>query len=68
MDAENLREARERRDQHEKPETPAEGTETPAADDTEAGDHAEDGHDPDRQAEQQVAVMGEGVAERTDPV
>ena len=54
--------------EQEEPEPLAVRTDSTARDQQDAGEQADDRHDPDRQAEEEVAVVREPVAQRADPV
>ena len=66
--AEDLQEAGDGREEGGEPDLAAAGAHSAPAHEAERGDDADERHNPDREAEDEIAVVGEAVAERADPV
>ena len=66
--ADRLDERRHRRDEHAEPQLAAPRAHAPSVYEAESRHHADDGEYPHGEAEEEVAVVGEVVAERTYPV
>ena len=65
---EDLKEAGGRQDESENPETPSSGTKETTLKQEERRDDADGRDDPDGETERPVAVVGEAISQRSDPV